>query len=50
LECCKIDEKVYIFSSEDNISRELKTGGNGYFDLKKIDELWGKDLKHRARK
>jgi hypothetical protein len=46
LECCKINEKVYIFSSEDNISRELKTGGNGYFDLKKIDELWGKDLKH----
>lgn len=42
-------KKVYIFSSKDNISRELKTGGNGYFDLKEINELWGKDLKHRAK-
>jgi len=41
--------KVYIFSSEDNISRELKTGGNGYFDLKDINEIWGKDLKYRAK-
>jgi len=43
------DKKIYIFSSKDNISRELKTGGNGYFDLKDINELWGKDLKHRAK-
>ena len=42
-------KKVYIFSSKDNISHELKTGGNGYFDLKKINELWGKNLKHRAK-
>ena len=42
-------KKVYIFSSKDNISRELKTGGNGYFDLKDINEIWGKDLKHRAK-
>jgi uncharacterized LabA/DUF88 family protein len=42
-------KKVYIFSSKDNISHELKTGGNGYFDLKGINELWGKDLKHRAK-
>ena len=42
-------KKVYIFSSEDNISHELKTGGNGYFDLKDINELWGKDLKYRAK-
>lgn len=41
-------KKVYIFSSKDNISHELKTGGNGYFDLKNISEFWGKDLKHRA--
>jgi uncharacterized LabA/DUF88 family protein len=41
-------KKVYIFSSKDNISRELKTGGNGYFDLKDINEIWGKDLKYRA--
>lgn len=42
-------KKVYIFSSKDNISHELKTGGNGYFDLKNINELWGKDLKHHAK-
>ncbi|MFH1048137.1 MAG: NYN domain-containing protein [Patescibacteria group bacterium] len=41
------DKKVYIYSSKDNISRELKTGGNGYFDLKDISEFWGKDLQHR---
>jgi len=42
-------KKVYIFSSKDNISHELKTGGDGYFDLKDIHELWGKDLKHRGK-
>ncbi len=41
-------KKVYIFSSKDNISHELKTGGDGYFDLKDIPEFWGKDLKHRT--
>jgi len=41
-------KKVYIFSSKNNISHELKTGGDGYFDLKNINEFWGKDLKHRA--
>lgn len=40
-------KKVYIYSSKDNISHELKTGGNGYFDLKDIGEFWGKDLQHR---
>ena len=38
-----------VFSSEDNISHELRTGGNGYFDLKDINEIWGKDLKHREK-
>jgi len=42
-------KKVYIFSSKDNISHELKTGGNGYFDLKDIHEIWGKDLKYREK-
>ena len=41
-------KKVFIFSTEGNISHELKTGGSGYFDLKGINELWGKDLKHRG--
>jgi len=43
------NKKVYIFSSKDNISHELKTGGNGYLDLKDIPEFWGKDLKHREK-
>ncbi len=43
-------KKVYIFSSKDNISRELKTGGNGYFDVRDIKEFWGKDLKYRINK
>jgi uncharacterized LabA/DUF88 family protein len=42
-------KKVYIFSSKDNISHELKTGGSGYFDLKDIGEIWGKDLKYREK-
>ena len=41
-------KKVYTFSSKNSISEELKTGGDGYFDLKNINEVWGKDLKHRA--
>lgn len=43
------DKKVYIFSSRDSISHELRTGGSGYFDLRDIGELWGKDLKHREK-
>ena len=42
-------KKVYIFSSKDSISHELKTGGDGYFDLRNINELWGKSLKHREK-
>lgn len=43
-------KKVYIFSSENSISKELRTGGDGYFDLKNIEEIWGKELKHREDK
>ena len=42
------NKKVYIFSSENNISYELRTGGNGYTDILNIEEIWGKELKHRA--
>jgi uncharacterized LabA/DUF88 family protein len=43
-------KRVYIFSSKNNISGELRTGGDGYFDLLKIKEdIWGKKLKHRPR-
>jgi len=43
-------KKVYIFSSENNISEELRTGGDGYCDVLKIEsDIWGKELKHRVR-
>jgi len=42
-------KKVYIFSTENNVSRELKTGGNGYTDFKNICEFWGKNLEHRTK-
>ncbi|MEK7478725.1 MAG: NYN domain-containing protein [Patescibacteria group bacterium] len=41
-------KKVFIFSSENNISQELRTGSDGYFDILDIDCVWGKELKHRA--
>lgn len=42
---------VYIFSSRNNISEELRTGGDGYFDVLEVKEdIWGKILKYRAQK
>lgn len=44
-------KKVYIFSSKGNISQELRTGGDGYFDVLSIeDDIWGRDLRHREEK
>ncbi len=41
-------KKVYIFSSKNNISQELRTGGDGYFDVLNIGEdIWGRELKRR---
>ncbi len=41
-------KKVFIFSSKNNISQELRTGGDGYFDVLYIEEdVWGRDLKHK---
>ncbi len=42
-------KKVFIYSTKDNVSRELRTGGDGYVDIKNIDEFWGKELKHRQK-
>lgn len=39
---------VYVYSSENNISQELRTGSDGYYDVLKIEEdIWGGDLKHK---
>ncbi|PIR13513.1 hypothetical protein COV49_01985 [Candidatus Falkowbacteria bacterium CG11_big_fil_rev_8_21_14_0_20_39_10] len=47
----RADKRVYIFSSKNNISEELKTGGDGYFDVSKIGEdIWGRELRHRPAK
>jgi uncharacterized LabA/DUF88 family protein len=44
-------KKAFIFSSKNNISQELRTGGDGYFDVLNIaDDIWGKDLKYRAER
>jgi len=44
-------KEVYIFSSRNNISQELLTGSDGYFDvLKIVNDIWGRKLRHRAEK
>lgn len=44
-------KEVYIFSSRNNVSRELRTGGNGYVDVLEIEnDIWGRDLKYRGEK
>ncbi|MDD4931202.1 MAG: NYN domain-containing protein [Candidatus Colwellbacteria bacterium] len=41
-------KKVFIFSSKNNISRELRTGGDGYSDILELeDDVWGRDIKRR---
>lgn len=41
----RIKKKVYIFSSKNNISEELRTGADGYIDiLKVVDDVWGRPL------
>ncbi|MBP6857576.1 MAG: NYN domain-containing protein [Candidatus Pacebacteria bacterium] len=44
-------KKVFIFSSKNNISQELRTGGDGYIDVLAIEEdIWGRDLKYKDEK
>ena len=41
-------KKVYIFSSKNNVSQELRTGADGYTDILKIEsDIWGRELKRR---
>jgi len=42
------EKKVFIFSSKNNVSYELRTGADGYTDILDIDGIWGKEVKHRA--
>ena len=41
-------KKVFIFSSKNNVSQELRTGSDGYMDILLIEDIWGRELKHRA--
>lgn len=44
-------KKVFVFSSKNNVSQELRTGGDGYFDVLNLeDDVWGRNLKHREEK
>jgi len=40
-------KKVYIFSSANSVSKELRTGADGYFDLIDYPELHGKKLESK---
>jgi uncharacterized LabA/DUF88 family protein len=43
------NKKVYIFSSKNNVSEELRTGGDGYKDVLEIEEdVWGRELHRRV--
>ncbi len=44
------NKKIFIFSSQNNISEELRTGGDGYADVLEISDIWGRDLKYRQEK
>jgi len=42
-------KKVYVFSSKNNISQELRTGADGYFDVLLMEEdIWGRVLEQRV--
>ena len=44
-------KKVFIFSSKNNISQELRTGADGYIDVLNIQEdIWGRELKYRQNR
>lgn len=42
-------KKVFVYSTRDNISYELRTSADGYFDLKDVKKIWGKDLRYRNK-
>jgi uncharacterized LabA/DUF88 family protein len=41
-------KRVFIFSSKNNVSQELRTSGDGYFDVLDLDgDIWGRELEYR---
>ncbi len=43
------NKKIYILSSRNNISEELRTSGHGYCDVLDIEDIWGSDLRSRKK-
>lgn len=44
-------KKVYIYSSKNNVSNELRTGADGYTDVLQVEtDIWGSDLRHKEQK
>ncbi len=44
-------KKVFVYSSKNNVSTELRTGVDGYVDVLNIkDDIWGRELKFRDSK
>ena len=44
------NKKVFIYSSRNNISSELRTGGDGYTDILKISaDIWRDEVRRRAK-
>lgn len=42
-------KKVFVYSSRNNISEELRTGADGYIDVLRIkDDILGRELVHRS--
>ena len=43
-------KKIFIMSSESSVSRELRTGADGYTDITQIPTIWGNKLRRRPKK
>jgi uncharacterized LabA/DUF88 family protein len=43
-------KEIYVFSSKNNVSQELRTGADGYTDLLGIqDDIWGSKIQRRKK-
>ena len=40
-------KKIYVFSTNGCVAHELRTGADGYFDLKDYSEIHGSELKKK---
>lgn len=46
----RVGKKVFVYSSHNNISEELRTGADDYTDVLRIEEdVWGRELQHRPK-